>query len=1326
MFQKLGKKLKIAAVLALALVSVFVASLVVSADPAFISLQADRTSIDAGESVVFTVRTNSLTNYVFAAFDGLHVQGVLRDVLPTGHHDWTVTVAPARSTDVVIFASEVNFEPGAASMTVPITVNQVAGNPSQTAEVLLPPVLVGQLDVLPAAASPPLQTVPAMPFSATVPGLAIHSVAEVMASAENLVRLQIVTGPDVGFVWIRCDTPRYHLATRVQADATTITWLLEYRPQAMTPHVVQLSANRTYTRGGATNVELIVPVSVPFIPAPTPQIQSISVSPSHIVAGSSVTVRVRTNADVGAVWIRDTDGVERALVNVEPNTATQRNWEVVITPVRSGTITAYANTTREAPNPVGRNHQLHVVTQRASIVAAHATIHAWHWGWVGSAHALRVVTNEFANTVWATLPNGATFNLTRVSNIGTNRVWELRSWSGQLPITVHVTEHGSRVATGAVTTVVNTWSNVPGWGTPGWGWPAGWGTGFGWSWHHPSWGWGPGFDWVYRGSGWFFNIITEEWLSWGTFGSWWWHGDWVWIGGNKIQNIHTGEWRWWHGGTVQFARYHYWSGQWWRILPSGQWVIVSTPSAGWPWFTPCWWAPPVWDWSPVWVSWPSNWWWTQAGWWGWPTHVLSWPSSSFWGWPWWNLPSGGANVLVHCRSCGEVVFATEMIMHAHHPIHNPISSTHLCPRDIDNALPGTDRYYYVFCFGDWRASPPILPGWRYPCVCSRGLAPALEELDFDELIATLEIEIEIPTLCDLCLTNHAPPDEGKPDYYNCPLVYCEICEKSKRLAVPPNPCEPRGRSLQEPDEEDEYETVDDPEDDETIRTTDPDEDSDEYDNGEEPDDENGEEGVLYPVPDLDDEEEDETEDQGIVSLPGVLDDDTPDTPETPEPDETPQLPEETEIDENEAMRRQQGNRALTPIQRLPAELPDEETGEQEPPLLVPPLYIANPTHANLIDPDARMNPAVWIWCEDCEIWRRRPYECRQGTTRIRPLPTAVPERDRPTTQATPSVTAAPAAPIPPANEEDEPRQATVPAQPLPTQPARPLPTPVPTPIPAQPTPAPTPVPVQPLPQITPTPVPTQPQPAPTPAQPGARRYINNPTHADLINPNSVMNPSQWIWCRDCEIWRRRPYDCVGLAAPAPGRRQEQPIRPVHTPVPVQPIPQPVQTPAPAQPTPQPAQTPVPIQPTPQPAQTPVPVQPTPQPAHTPVPVQPIPQPVQTPAPARPVPQPVRTPAPARPVQTPVPVQPVPQPVQTPAQTQPAPPPTIAPSQTNPPGYDNIGFNLRDPHARVDRRIWIWCEDCGIWRRRPYTCQNIGELNQNWGRVLEELERNRRR
>ena len=420
---------------------------VAAASPTILNFQPDRTTVGPSENVNFSVRTDASADFVFAMMDGVRTQGFLLFTDADGNREWSLTVAPTRTTNVVIFANTTNTEAGAAQLNIPVTVDFAAA--------IVPP--------LPANPTNPVVPHGAVPAITAIGPISIQAILETTPMAANMVQLTVVTGTATNYVWVRFDGNRTAHGHRVASDLTSQTWVINYQPHFFGPHSVTVYSNRSNTWVGAYTRAFNVVLHQPFIPLAHPVIQNVTVAPQPVTPGANVTIRVRTSADVGAVWLRDVDGIERVARSIPPTTATQRNWEIVFRPTRAGSVVIFANSTHTPWGAAQRAEHIAMRGGRATVT--HATASRFTCWTLGTAAdtVIRVTTNHFANSVWAVLPNRQVIPLVHVSGAGTsNRVWEVSTWVTGLPIVVHATENiGVVGGISDSSRIINSWTGLP-------------------------------------------------------------------------------------------------------------------------------------------------------------------------------------------------------------------------------------------------------------------------------------------------------------------------------------------------------------------------------------------------------------------------------------------------------------------------------------------------------------------------------------------------------------------------------------------------------------------------------------------------------------------------------------------------------------------------------------------------------------------------------------------------------------------------------------------------------------------------------------------------
>jgi hypothetical protein len=388
----------------------FVAFPMVARATAIVSFSVDNTTITLGQRVTFSVRTTPGTNFVFAEVGNSRVAGTRLSTDAAGIQTWQVVVTPTQSANIVVYANSTNTITGAATVTVPITVEGTVGNMTQ----------------------------PGLTGSGVAGGLSILSITETPATQRDHVQLTVVTGAQVNYVWVRFDTPGRYRFTNVPIaqDATTRTWRVEFRPNHWTPQTVQVSANRAYENTGATHVNHTLTLTHPFVTGGNPAIQTVSHTPTNVAANANVTMTIRTNADVEHVWVVDANGREHTAIRSHPTTIAARTWEVTFRPERTGSVQVFANRTRSTVGAALRNHNLTIQGQRVSILEARS-----HWSnWGTNEAQITVVTNNFAQDVWVRLPDGRDISLNRQGTGSGNRTWVATITNVTFPVQVRASE----------------------------------------------------------------------------------------------------------------------------------------------------------------------------------------------------------------------------------------------------------------------------------------------------------------------------------------------------------------------------------------------------------------------------------------------------------------------------------------------------------------------------------------------------------------------------------------------------------------------------------------------------------------------------------------------------------------------------------------------------------------------------------------------------------------------------------------------------------------------------------------------------------------------
>lgn len=397
-------KTKVLTSLVIAAIMMFAVPLVALAAPAITNFSMDRTTINSGQNITFQVRATEQTQFVFAVADGVRTAGTRVGTT----NDWTVVVSPTRSVTVSVFANSTNSETNAAVIHVPVTVGATAATPAPT----------------PA----PTVTIPTPP--ANLGPIAIASITETPATAAGQVQLTVVTGREANEVWVNFNrtantrgTGEFARATMTSQDTNSRTWVLNFRPATWAAQQVEVGSNRTYNWPGAATQLYTLTLAQPFVPPVEPRILNVSVNNTTITPGANTTFTIRTNADAEHVWVRDVDGREHNATR-SSTAGHQRTWTVTFSPARSGNVTIFANSTRNADNAVTRTQNITVAQATAQIIGTPtATGGVWDGQFWNQQTTINVTTNAHAQTVWAVMPGGNRVQLNRTDSGTGNRTW---------------------------------------------------------------------------------------------------------------------------------------------------------------------------------------------------------------------------------------------------------------------------------------------------------------------------------------------------------------------------------------------------------------------------------------------------------------------------------------------------------------------------------------------------------------------------------------------------------------------------------------------------------------------------------------------------------------------------------------------------------------------------------------------------------------------------------------------------------------------------------------------------------------------------------------
>ena len=356
--------------------------------PAFTSFGVDRTTIQPGQEITFNMRTTAAATFVFADVNGVRVQAARQGFDFAGNQNWQLSVTPNTSQTINIFASTTNTTAGAATMFVPVTVTEInqGQGPSGGA------------------------------------GLAIHSIRELASLTQGTARLEVVTGPDVGAVWVHLaslgNAGFFNSQQPVSVTATSRTFIIEIRPGiAWHPQTVTVSANRVFGLGGETTQQFNLTLSQIM---GTPQILNTIPAQTAQAINGIATFTVNTNAAVNHVWAvvggqrfegRRTGNTNQWVVdiwvNIGTNNLTAQIW-ASSTGVQTDAVSVMRNITRTG---TGSNTWQFIDNPTFMFVS-------------GNTARIEAVTGTSTNRVSLQI-GGTTHHLTNIGTIGNTRTWAI-------------------------------------------------------------------------------------------------------------------------------------------------------------------------------------------------------------------------------------------------------------------------------------------------------------------------------------------------------------------------------------------------------------------------------------------------------------------------------------------------------------------------------------------------------------------------------------------------------------------------------------------------------------------------------------------------------------------------------------------------------------------------------------------------------------------------------------------------------------------------------------------------------------------------------------
>jgi len=387
-YTKNAKKGKLLALVGfLALLAVFFPTTVLAANvPAFTSLVVDNTSINAGQTVNFTVSTVG-ASFVFASVDGTTVAGTLLGTDGAEQTNWSITITPAGSQTITLHANSSNAFEGSSTIVFPITVHGGSANVSTGNQ------------------------------QGSQSGHHILSIAETTAPAPQTVTLTVVTNETPNYVWISGNMG-YHLGRLVSQTGTSKTWEITYRPATYVRHQVQISANHHYYLDeNVITLPHQVDLIAPYIPQLIADIRRVNASPTTVDDGGRTTITVTTGRDVEYVW-GEVDG-RRVNARRTGSGATNRTWTFEARPDRTQNIPVFANTTNTSVGAATDSIRITVRDVRPEIIRASLDRNRIY---SDEMTFIEVRTNADVEHVWARV-NGARVNARRGSTSGNERNW---------------------------------------------------------------------------------------------------------------------------------------------------------------------------------------------------------------------------------------------------------------------------------------------------------------------------------------------------------------------------------------------------------------------------------------------------------------------------------------------------------------------------------------------------------------------------------------------------------------------------------------------------------------------------------------------------------------------------------------------------------------------------------------------------------------------------------------------------------------------------------------------------------------------------------------
>lgn len=249
------------------------------------------------------------------------------------------------------------------------------------------------------------------------------------------VTLTVKTNSAASYVWVECDDADKYAELTSSVSGGTKTWTVSCTPQgSQSLHIYANSARS----------EIDSAMEIQYIEvgqSSVPSIVSLTASKSSVDYGETVTLTVRTSANVDYVWA-EYDGTHKNASFQSTYTNGEKSWSVSIAPSASQRVRVYANVaSRSTTGADSRSQDITVYASSPEIFSVTSSQS-------GESYTFTVKTNSIVKYVWVSCDNSKTYASSKSSS-GDTKTWTA-TVSPSASQRVHIYANSSDSQSGAV------------------------------------------------------------------------------------------------------------------------------------------------------------------------------------------------------------------------------------------------------------------------------------------------------------------------------------------------------------------------------------------------------------------------------------------------------------------------------------------------------------------------------------------------------------------------------------------------------------------------------------------------------------------------------------------------------------------------------------------------------------------------------------------------------------------------------------------------------------------------------------------------------------